>query len=129
VPPPPPSLPPPSRGALPPPPHPSTTARSTAPAPASRSWLATHYRVSRADRVTPVAGRPMDQLRWHDWPSWLTGFPSRGSSARRRGWVHMRPRERHTMVQSQSLGLGLDPRSGEPMYRQIFDQVAARIRT
>jgi GntR family transcriptional regulator/MocR family aminotransferase len=29
----------------------------------------------------------------------------------------------------QSLGLGLDPRSGEPMYRQIFDQVVARIRS
>src|SRR5215831_7565209 len=39
----------------------------------------------------------------------------------------MRPIERHKMV--QSLGLGLDPRSGEPMYRQIFDQVVARIRS
>jgi GntR family transcriptional regulator / MocR family aminotransferase len=29
----------------------------------------------------------------------------------------------------QSLGLGFDPRSGEPMYRQIFDQVVARIRS
>jgi len=29
----------------------------------------------------------------------------------------------------QSLGLGLDPRSREPMYRQIFDQVVARIRS
>ena len=29
----------------------------------------------------------------------------------------------------QSFGLGLDPGSGEPMYRQIFDQVAARIRS
>jgi GntR family transcriptional regulator/MocR family aminotransferase len=29
----------------------------------------------------------------------------------------------------QSLGLGLDPRSGEPRYQQIFDQVAARIRS
>jgi DNA-binding transcriptional MocR family regulator len=29
----------------------------------------------------------------------------------------------------QSLGLGIDPRSNEPIYRQIFDQVASRIRS
>jgi 2-aminoadipate transaminase len=29
----------------------------------------------------------------------------------------------------RTLGLALDPRSGEPMYRQIFDQVVARIRS
>jgi 2-aminoadipate transaminase len=29
----------------------------------------------------------------------------------------------------QSLGLALDPRSGEPIYQQIFDQVAVRIRS
>src|SRR5881227_1499833 len=29
----------------------------------------------------------------------------------------------------QSLGLGLDARAGEPMYQQIFDQVAERIRS
>jgi DNA-binding transcriptional MocR family regulator len=29
----------------------------------------------------------------------------------------------------QSLGLVLEPRSGEPMYRQIFDQVVARVRS